>query len=111
MIHELLIPDVLNGGELRRITWDDETGAIRGDHFQVPFLRQRLDKVPPVVFIDECGMLTLDEPGRNASDFVALLQLFCGSGIREPTDHLPESLAAVTPTPWEPFPLRRGAVA
>ena len=27
MVHELHIPDVLRGRELRRITWDDETGA------------------------------------------------------------------------------------
>ena len=108
MIHELRIPDVIRGGDLCRIAWDDETGAIEGDHFEVPYLRRRMAE-PPVVIVDESGTLTLNDPSHDVSDFLALLRLYCRSSRL--TGHLPESLATVTPTPWVPIPLPDGAVA
>lgn len=110
MIHELNIPDVLRGRELRRIAWDDETGAVEGDHSQVLLLQQRIAEAP-VTIRAVWGQLALQDPGRNASDFVALLDHECYCPNPRVLDHIPPSLADVAPTPWRSNSLPEGAVA
>ena len=108
MVHEFHIPDVLRGCEVRRITWDDETGAVEGDHSYVQLLRDRIAEAP-VTMHEIGGSLSLDDPGHSAPDFLALVFFECYSpGLK---NHIPASLADVQMTLRDVPPLPEGSFA
>ena len=108
MIHELRIPDVINGRELRPVIWDDEAGTVEGGHYDVPLLRRRFAEAPSTHH-REFGSLTLLDPAHSAADFLALLFMDCYSPRL--AEHLPPSLAGVEPTHWRMAELPQGHIA
>ena len=109
MRHVIDIPDVLAGREIRGIVWDDEAGAVEGDHYQVARLREFLEQEPPIDgrFMEGLASRLLHDSRHAPADFLALLtrgpywRLLEGMPWHH---HLPPSLRGVAPTPGIPLP-------
>ena len=72
--HTIDMPDIMAGEQLRRIVWDDETGAVSGDHSEVGFIQSSI-AAAPVDRGDGGRIWRLRDPGRDPAEFLVLLWL------------------------------------
>lgn len=99
MIHAISQPDWAAGDEPRRIVWDDETGAVSGDHHAVPRLRGWMaDAIDAGHIRLEEGTLDLPDPRHVPAQFLAVLRLALGTAFDPGA--LPAPLRGVEPVAW-----------
>lgn len=91
-IHTITMPDRKHGREPRTIIWDDEVGAIRGDHSLIPELRRVFGADKPVTVGDPGGTWDLVDPAHDATEFLTLVGDLYWPVLHEP---LRSSLPAV----------------
>lgn len=72
--HPIEIPDIMAGDSLRRIVWNDETGEVSGDHFNVRRIRATIEAAP-VERGDGGRVWLLEDPGRNPAEFLTMLSI------------------------------------
>ena len=72
--HEIRIPDWRRGQELRTIVWDDEAGAVEGDHSQIEWIDRVLAAPKPVTVGDSGRVWALSDPGRDPAEFLVLIR-------------------------------------
>ena len=71
--HNILIPDILRGEELRSIVWDDVAGTVNGDHYRIPDIRRVFEAEKPVTVGDPGGTWDLHDPAHDPAEFLTLL--------------------------------------
>ena len=110
--HTLMIPDFMVGRELRSIVWDDEAGAVEGEHSQLYRLRDVLAATPPYVIGDIAETWTLEDPAHDPADFLAALaHLLHSDVLSDPLrSTLPPVFDGVEATPGVGEPCPPGAV-
>lgn len=88
--HEIGIPDRMRGQELRTVVWDDEAGTVEGDHSRVEWIAAKLAAPKPVTVGDTGRSWELSDPGRDPSEFLALVRLIYWPALEPPLrDTLP----------------------
>ena len=99
MLHRIRAPDWSVRQRSRTVVWDDQESTVTGTHVEVDRIGaalERSDREQPLVVREVFGRLVLTDPHHSAPDFLALL----GWHLQVELD-LPDSLRAVTPTPWD----------
>ena len=59
---------------MRTIVWDDETGAVGGDHSQVGWINDIIAAPKPVTVGDPGRVWRLNDPGRDPAEFLVLIR-------------------------------------
>ena len=76
-VHAILLPDVMRGRELRSIVWDDETGGVEGEHYDVAWIRDviRRSEAGPVTVGNPGGTWDLRDPAHDPAEFLTLIEV------------------------------------
>lgn len=73
-VHTIRMPDRMRGREPRAVVWDDESGAVTGDHYDVPWLQEQLAMPTPLRRpMEEHEDMVLHDPAHNPREFLFLL--------------------------------------
>ena len=59
---------------MRSIVWDDEAGAVDGDHSQVGWINGVLAAPKPVTVGDTGRVWALSDPGHDPAEFLVLIR-------------------------------------
>ena len=71
-VHTIVMPDVVRGGQPRRIVWDDEARTVEGNHFDIPSIQRIIDAPKPVTI--GAGLVwRLRDPGHDPAEFLVIL--------------------------------------
>ena len=109
--HTIMFPDWMVGREPRSIVWDDEAGAVEGDHSQIDVIRRAFAKPTPYVIGDVAHHWTLEDPAHNPADLLTVLSLLVDwQAFDDPRLVLPPVFDGVEPTPGVAIPCPPGAV-
>lgn len=93
----------MRGEELRTIVWDDEAGTVEGNHWDVQWIAETLAAPKPVTVGDTGRSWELSNPGRDPSEFLALIQLVYWPALAPPLrETLPAVFDGVRTPPGEP---------
>ena len=111
-VHTIELIDWRAGGEPRRILWDDETGEVKGDHSNVPAIRETMARAVRDGYLPAIhGHWDLPDPRRRPAEFlVVLFWPAPGPVSDEALAGLPPALR-VDPAPFTPADTPEGAVA
>lgn len=109
--HTIMFPDFMVGRDLRSIVWDDEAGAVEGDHSQLDVIREALARPTPLVLHDIAASWTLEDPAHDPADFLSLLSSIDWRVLRDDVrSTLPPVFDGVEPTLGVLEPCPPGAV-
>lgn len=111
--HRIRVPDWQRGQELRTIVWDDEAGAVDGDHSQVGWIDEVLAAPKPVTVGDTGMVWELNDPGRDPAEFLVLIRDIHWPALEPPLrDTLPPVFHGVEIARGEPTenPFGRDAI-
>ena len=97
MKHTIVAPALVGTAE---IVWDDGAGEVTGNHAKVAELALFLAEGRPTAHCP-WGAVELRDPAHDPSDFLTALRYVVPMAMHI---QLPESLAAVEPTPYPPAP-------
>ena len=108
--HTIMFPDWMVGRELRSIVWDDEAGAVEGDHSCLDLIREIFAEPTPYVIGDVAAYWTLEDPAHNPADFLTVLSRHIDWRVLEDPlrSTLPPVFDGVEPTPG--VAIVRGAI-
>ena len=73
-LHTIAMPDIMRGEELRTIVWDDEAGTVRGQHSEIPWLRQVIGAEKPVTVGHPGRTWDLRDPAHDPAELLVLLR-------------------------------------
>ena len=93
MIYTIRYPDRNQGDALKTIIWNDVTRTVKGGHSGIKIIR-RLFRVKR--FTTEGGKTILRDPGRNKSEFLAIVTQL-GNGILDSRAIFPKELRGIVP--------------
>ena len=110
--HTIMFPDIMVGGELRSIVWDDEAGTVEGEHSRLDLIREILAEPTPYTIGDVAAEVTLEDAAHSPADFLRVLSIWIDWRVeREPLrSTLPPVFDGVEPTPCVGYPCPPGAV-